>query len=91
MISVDTVVTHGDEQVSCEIDGEIVLMSVENGEYHRIDEIGSRLWTHIEEPMSVDNLCERLLGEYEVEREDCQKDVFTFLDMLYNGNLIRLV
>src|SRR5690606_27068871 len=40
-LDLQSVVTHGKEQVFCELDGEMVLMSVRHGEYYRLDEVGS--------------------------------------------------
>ncbi|MCJ2187067.1 lasso peptide biosynthesis PqqD family chaperone [Novosphingobium beihaiensis] len=68
--------------VSADIDGEVVMMSVEQGIYYRLDEVGSRIWGLIEQPMEVSVLCDRLLEEYEVERADCESGVLKFLDEL---------
>jgi hypothetical protein len=68
--------------VSTEIDGEVVMMSVEQGSYYGLDKVGSRIWALIEQPMKVSALCDRLVEEYDVERAVCESAVLKFLDQL---------
>ena len=86
----DTVVAQSPEQVSCELDGEVVLMSVEQGNYYRIDEIGSRVWALIETPRRVDALCDQLLTEFDVAHTECEADVLAFLGDLLDDGLITV-
>jgi len=89
-INLNTVVARSDGQVSCDLDGEVVLMSVEKGEYYRIDDIGSRIWAMIDPPQSVSALCDRLVSEYDVERRECEEDVLSFLRKLHKDDMIRV-
>jgi hypothetical protein len=74
--------------VTSNIDGEIVMMSVDNGEYYGLDEIGSRIWDLLENTISVENLVEKLTEEFEVEKGDCMNDTIEFLKELLSKNLI---
>ena len=85
------VVTQSPDQVSCELDGQVVLMSVGQGSYYRIDEIGSRIWSMIAAPLSIQALCDRLLTEFEVSPETCEADVLAFLNDLLEDDLIQVV
>ncbi len=89
-IGLDTVVTPSEELVSSDLDGETVMMSIENGQYYGLDEIGSRVWALIEEPRSVSELCDVLVEEYEVAREQCEQDVLAFLNELAEDNLVKV-
>lgn len=77
--------------VSCDLDGETALMSVENGKYYALDPIGSRIWVLLEQARAVSDLCALLLQEFEVEPAQCQKDVLDFLHELAQDNLIKVV
>jgi hypothetical protein len=90
-IELDTVVTHSEDLVSCELDGEVVLMSIANGSYFRIDEIGSRIWALLEEPRRVRDLCDQLMREFDVAREQCESDVLNFLNEMRADQLIEVV
>ena len=90
-IGPDTVVAQIEELVSSDLDGETVMMSVENGKYYGMDAIGSRVWALIKQPRSVAELCDILLTEFNVDRERCEKDVLIFLNKLAEDKLIRIV
>ncbi len=89
-LTLDALVTHGNDQVFTVMDGEAVLMSVENGKYYKLDDIGTRIWSLIETPAAIDSLCEQLSGEFQVERGDCERDVLLLLDRLLKDQLIRV-
>jgi hypothetical protein len=77
--------------VTSNLDGEIVMMSVENGEYYGLDEIGTRIWQLMEHPIVIENLINCLTNEFEVEREECEEDTLEFLEDLFSRNLINLL
>jgi len=77
--------------VTSNLDGEIVMMSVENGEYYGLDEIGTRIWQLMEHPIVIENLINCLTNEFEVEREECEEDTIEFLEDLHSRNLINLL
>ena len=72
-ISTEIIISQIEEIVASDIDGEIVMMSIENGEYYGLDEIGSRIWELIEKPVKVSNLIDTLLERFDVDRETCEK------------------
>lgn len=74
--------------VTSNIDGEAVMMSVENGEYYGLDEIGTRIWDLLENSLSVSELVDKLTEEFEVEKDDCTRDTLEFLNDLLARNLL---
>jgi len=87
-ISLDSVVSQVEEIVDSDMDGETVMMSIENGEYYGMDAIGSRIWELIKTPVTVSGLCDQLMEEFEVTREKCSEDVMGFLGELAKDGLI---
>lgn len=73
------VVTRKGDWLFSRVDDELVMMSADKGNYLGLSEVGARIWELIEVPMSLEDLCARLLGEFEVEAETCQREVETFL------------
>lgn len=90
-IQLDTTITQAKDLLSADLDDEIVMMSIERGAYYGLDSIGSHIWTLLEEPISVSDLCEILLSRFDVEPETCQQDVLAFLDESYELGIITLV
>lgn len=90
-INLKMTVQRNSEMVASKMDGEIVMMSIDNGEYYGLDPVGSRIWELIEKPTLVNALIDNLLGEFEVSREQCEEDTFAFLNQLLEKKLLLIV
>ena len=66
------------------------MLSIKNGKYYNLGEIGGFIQDVIKEPISLDNLIERIQLEYEVGKEDCANDVISFLDVLMQEELVDI-
>ena len=87
-IATESIVVRSDEPLSSELDGETVLLNVDTGAYHGLDEIGTRIWTLIEQPTKVSALCVTLREEFDVEPEPCESQVLAFLEQLKEAELL---
>ena len=58
-----------------DMDGERVMLSIENGKYYNLGDLGGEIWDLIEKPISMQQLIERLLEQYEVEKSVCEAHV----------------
>jgi len=87
-ITIESVIVQIEEIVASDIDGETVMMSVENGKYYGLDDIGSRIWELIERPIRISDLIDRLLERFDVDRETCEKDVLKFLNELNDDRIL---
>lgn len=74
-----------------QIEGEVVMHSINNGSYYGLDAIGSRVWLLLEQPCIVCKLCETLQEEFEVDRDTCQRDTLEFLNALHQEQLLRIM
>jgi hypothetical protein len=73
-----------------EIDGEVVMLSIENSEYYGMDKVGSRIWQLLEKPMLFRELVAKLMEEYEVSEEQCTADTLAFLKKIMDKKLVHL-
>jgi len=87
-ITTETVISQVEDIVASDIDGETVMMSIENGYYYGLDDIGSVIWELIEKPTRVSDLIDILVGKFTVDRETCEKDVLKFLNGLNEDNIL---
>lgn len=90
-LTLDTVIQRSSELLSSELDEETVMMDIETGDYYGLNNVGSRIWAHSENPVSVSELCEKLQGEFEVPADQCQSDVLDFLKELEERKVIQKV
>jgi hypothetical protein len=87
-LTLDSKVQRNPEMVSGNMDGEIVMLSLQRGEYFGLDKVGSRIWELIEQSITVDNIKKVLLDEYEVDVLTCEKDLIEFLEDLESKGLL---
>src|SRR5207237_792172 len=60
-----TVISRSPSVLAAEVDGEIVMMSIEEGRYFGLDDIASDIWKRIEQPCSFAGLIDRLAADYD--------------------------
>src|SRR4051794_3170563 len=73
-----------------DMDGEKVMLSVMNGKYYNLGEIGGEIWDLIEQPNSISQIVENLLSNYQVEKSECEEQVISFLNLLLDQNLVQI-
>ena len=84
------VVAADPKQVSCEVDNEVVILHLTNGIYYGLNQVGARIWSLVQQPITIRQILEVLLAEYEVEPEVCQRDLLGVLGELANHGLIEI-
>lgn len=76
--------------VFSKMDNEVVMLSIEKGEYYGLDEIGTRIWEVIEHEISFLSLIDLLKDEFDVAEDICKKDTMSFLAELNKKNLLLI-
>ena len=89
-LSDDSLVKASGDQVSSEVDGEMVSVNLKSGLYYSLNAVGSRIWQLVQEPSSVRDIRETIVEEYEVEAERCGRDVVRLLNDLAARGLIEV-
>ena len=90
MISMNTVVVVGEQQVSSDLGGEVAILNLKNGVYYGLDEIGARIWQLIQAPRPLAHVRDVILEEYDVEPGRCESDLVALLTELLNEGLVEL-
>jgi Coenzyme PQQ synthesis protein D (PqqD) len=89
-IGLDSVVVRNREPVTADVDGTAVMMSLLQGKYYGLDAVGTRIWELIEQPISARQLCDRLMEEFAVDAETCERDVLDFVRELAAEKLVEV-
>lgn len=89
-VEIENIISKNPEIDATDLDGEVVMMNMEKGQYFMMNDVGSRIWEIIEEPIKVSEIINALISEYEVEREECENIVMEFLNDLSYGDLIKV-
>jgi Coenzyme PQQ synthesis protein D (PqqD) len=77
-----------DDVVSRELDGELVVTSLSMGGFLRLDEVGRKIWTLLEQGKDLQGVIDALRLEFDVDGAECRADVEAFFDNLADRGLL---
>jgi hypothetical protein len=63
---------------------------MKSAHYYGFVGVGSRIWELVQTPVRVDELCARLVDEFDVDRSRCETDALRFLAELRDKGLIEV-
>jgi len=90
--TLESVVLATPEQVSCDIAGEAVLLSMRDGEYYGLNEVAASIWRLIQQPQKVGHVRDALLEEFEdIDAVECERAVLGFLNEMISLRLVDVV
>lgn len=89
-LSRDCIVAAAEQQVSCALGDESAILNMKNGVYYGLNPVGARVWNLLRQPRSVRELCDIIAGEYDVQRERCERDILDLLEQMKNEGLVEL-
>ncbi len=78
------------DQVSSDLAGETVLLSLTNATYHGFEGVGTQVWALIQREIRVEEVIDAIVAEYDVERAICERDVLAFLRQCADRGLIEV-
>jgi Coenzyme PQQ synthesis protein D (PqqD) len=69
---------------------ELVLLHFGKGEYFGLDEMGASIWRALEANEDLNGIADRLVEQYEVERDVALADVMTLVTALRDASLLEV-
>ena len=76
--------------ISSKLEDQLVMMDIEKGKYFSMNPVASKVWELLEEPSSVNELCDKLLNEFEVSKEQCFNEVLELLGKMKELDLLEI-
>ena len=89
-IEKEHVVSQAEGNIVSDMDGEKVMLSINNGKYYNLGDIGGDIWDLITNPVSIDTVITKLQSQYDVGLEECEEHVLNFLHQLHSEGLVKL-
>ncbi|GAC1652497.1 MAG: PqqD family protein [Herpetosiphon sp.] len=89
-INLDMVVTVTKDIVFSDLNGEIAILNIKNGEYYGLDNVGAFIWSVIQEPTPLSRVRDLLLEEYAVDPKQCEHDLLVLFQNLLSVGLIEV-
>lgn len=89
-IQQDTMVHRNADVLTGIVDDTVMMTSVESGRYFELNETGAAIWTALEEPRSIRELCEAVSRTHHIEPIEAFTFVVAFVEKLHHRGLVRL-
>ena len=71
-----------------DLSGEKVMIDFETGKYFLLKGSANEIWEYIEQDITVEEIVEKLMTVYEVDRQTCEASVIQFLTQLEENGFI---
>jgi hypothetical protein len=84
------IITAVKDQVSCDLEGEAVILNFNTGVYYGLNEVGARVWALIQQPTPFRDVLQTVSSEYEVSPQACASDLLTLIRELAAAKLIHV-
>jgi hypothetical protein len=90
-ISLDTRVRVSEAAIVRELDGEAVVLQLDDGVYFGLDPVGTRLWQLLEHHGLLRRAHDAALGEFDVTPDVLERDLIDLVRQLADRRLVELV
>lgn len=73
-----------------EVDGETVMMSIENGSYYGMNPTGNYIWNLLEQEKSIADLIESIAKTFTLSQEQCENEVLPFIQKMIDEKILLI-
>jgi hypothetical protein len=89
-IAWDTVIARSASVVTSVVDGEVLMMSIEQGRYFSLNDVATEVWNRLETPLPFRALVDELAGAYDATPERVRADVESLLREMEARDAVEL-
>lgn len=89
-VALDSVVVASKDQMASSIGGETVILGLSAGRYFGLDDVGSRVWQLVQQPVSLRAICDTIVREYDVDLSTCEGDVVRIVGEMLSAGLVEV-
>ncbi len=74
--------------IAKDLQGDMVLLNKENGDYFTLNSIGSEVYNYICDRKETEEIIDLLFGKYDIEYDKLKADVISLIDELKEKNIL---
>ena len=89
-LNLHNVVQRDPDVIAAEAGEDVVMVSIEKGQYYGVSGIAREIWQAIERPRMVSDLISDLVVNYNVDRAACERETLLFLEDLLAEHLLQV-
>jgi hypothetical protein len=76
--------------LATEFGDEVVILNLRDGVYYGLEDVGTRIWQLLQQPVSVLTIREAIVAEFDVESARCERDIRLLLTDLVARGLVEI-
>ncbi len=84
------VVAIAPDVLGSELGSEVVMLSLRDGTYYGLEEVGAEVWRLIQAPITIRSIVDSLVGTYDVDARRCRADVISLVIALRDRGLVEV-
>jgi hypothetical protein len=89
-LTMDTKLTVPEDILVQDMQGESVLLNLDNSYYYGLDKMGTRMWHTLSGSESIQKAYDDLLARYDVEAGVLRRDLFELVQKLMDNGLLKV-
>jgi hypothetical protein len=89
-IPLQSIIGRNEDVFAGQIDDEMVMVSIQSGNYFVLNLTARRIWELLETPLSIADVCDKLVQEYAVDPQTCRAEVVQFVEKLQENQIISV-
>jgi hypothetical protein len=74
-----------------QVDDDLVMMDVNSGNYFGINPVGAEIWNKMEEPVTIQEIINQLLAEYDIDEEICRRETLAFVQQTLERGFVKVL
>ena len=78
------------EVIFQELEGEAVLLNLQNGIFFSLNPVATRMWELLSELGQAEKVLKQLLQEYDASEEQLRQDLVAFIEKLKSKGLVEI-
>ncbi len=79
-----------ENMIAADVRNEVVLLDIDTGYFFQLNKSASQIWSMLETPLAISELCARLGEKFAVEKETCRCDVLEFVADMRDKGLVEI-
>ena len=89
-ISPSSIVAPGQDVVSCDLEGDAVLLDLGTSRYFKLNRVGAHVWSALDGARTAGDLRRSVLEAFDVDPERCVRDLDNLLAALEQAGLVKI-
>lgn len=90
-ITPDSTISRNPDILANEIGSETVMMSIQQGKYFGMNKTGSYIWKQLAEPITFGELCDKIVGDFNMSKAQCENEVTPFVIDMCKEQIINII